>query len=149
MSENISSPVRLDPVNQDRFHRNWPSRNLGTFRPSTGVLIGVPVIGCVGTAVSGLAALGVTIVIGVFATGYEPSPTQPANAYATAHYQDTYLTSSPLLLAAWCTLIVAATGLAAARRGGAAAILVCAATVLPWLPAMTFLHHVWELASAS
>ncbi|HEX4831207.1 MAG TPA: hypothetical protein VH478_08970 [Trebonia sp.] len=108
-------------------------------------LLGVPAVGLAGTAVSSVAALGVTGLVGMFVVGYDPSPTQPANAYASAHYQDAYLTSHPLLLAAWCALVVAGTGLTAARRGLAAALLVGAAAILPWIPAMAFLHHVWDL----
>jgi hypothetical protein len=73
----------------------------------------------------------------------------PVGAWAGAHYPDAYLTSHPLLLAACCALIAAATALAAARRRVPVTLLLCAAAVMPWAPAMAFLHHVWQLAPAS
>jgi hypothetical protein len=44
---------------------------------------------------------------------------------------------------------VAATALAATPRKVPAALLLCAAAITPWVPAVVFLHHVWQLAPAS
>jgi hypothetical protein len=119
-------------------------------------LLTIPAIGCAVTVANGIAALIVTAVIGSIFVGYEPSPHQPANAWANAHATDVYLTSHPLLLAAWCALIVAAAGAVTFRHRLPAALqgkivvtlLLCAAAVMPWIPAMAFLHHMALLTPA-
>jgi hypothetical protein len=45
--------------------------------------------------------------------------------------------------------VAAAMALAFTRRRGLAALLLCAAAVMPWIPAIDFLHHVWQLAPVS
>lgn len=134
MNETITSPAGQGNV---------------TSRRGTRVLLAVPVIGAVATAASGIAAIVVTAVGGALITPYGASPQEPVYAYGNAHYTDVYLTSHPLLLAACCALIVAATALATYRRKAAAAVLLCAAAAMPWIPAMAFLHHLWQLAPAS
>jgi hypothetical protein len=114
--------------------------------PRRGALLAVPAIGVGATAVSGFAALIVTAVAGALFIGANASPRLPANAYGQAHYNDIYLWSYPLYLAACVALIAGATAFATFRRNGLAALLLCAAAVLPWLPAMAFLHHIAQLA---
>jgi hypothetical protein len=126
----IASPVRYD----------------FTSRRGIRALLAVPVIGAAATAFSGFVAIAVTSVAGALFAG---SSTSPASLWADAHYTDAYLTSHPLLLAACCALVVAATALAATPRKVPAALLLCAAAITPWVPAVVFLHHVWQLAPAS
>jgi hypothetical protein len=85
---------------------------------------------------------------GALLIGANASPRLPANAYGQAHYTDVYLWSHPFYLAACIALIAGATAAATFRRTGLAVLLLCAAAVLPWLPAMAFLHHIWQLAPA-
>jgi hypothetical protein len=59
-----------------------------------------------------------------------------------------YITSHPLLLAA-CAILIAATALAFTRRRALAVLLLYAAAAMPWIPAIDFLHHVWQLAPVS
>jgi hypothetical protein len=117
-------------------------------RRDAGALLATPLIGTAVTAVSGFTALLAAGVVSFLYTG-NTDPNLPANAYANAHFHDAYLTSNPLPLAACCALIAAAAALAATRRRVPAALLLCAAAAMPWIPAIDFLHHVWQLAPAS
>ncbi|HTR94337.1 MAG TPA: hypothetical protein VMI73_21590 [Trebonia sp.] len=58
-------------------------------------------------------------------------------------------TSHPLLTVACGILVTAAMALAFTRRRVLAVLLLCAAAAMPWIPAIDFLHHVWQLAPAS
>lgn len=140
---------RRDPYGMSETVTSLISPARVAAKRNTWALVTVPAIGCAVTVANGIAALVVVAVVGTIFVGYEPSPHQPANAWATAHASDVYLTSHPLLLAAWCALIVAAAGAvtfrhrlpAAFRAKLAVALLLCAAAVMPWIPAMAFLHH--------
>ena len=116
-------------------------------RRSNPALFAYPAIGGVITVASGFVASAFAAIAAALVVEYA-SPHQPANAYANAHFSDARLTSNPLLLAACCTLIAAAAG-GAHHRKGLAVLLLCMAALIPWIPAMTFLHHVWVLAPAA
>jgi hypothetical protein len=144
-----SSPGRRDADDMN-MNLTSPSQHPITSRHDIRALlavpvIAVPVIGVAATAASGIAALAVAGVAGALFAGDSASP---ASVWAGTHYADAYLTSHPMLLAACCALIAAAAALAATSRRGLAALLLCAAAVTPWVPAMAFLHHLWQLAPA-
>jgi hypothetical protein len=113
-----------------------------------GALRAVPVIGGAVTVANAIVAIGFAGVVMALVLGFDSNPHTPANAYLGAHYTDAYPASHPLLLEVWCALIVAATGLATFRRRVPAGLLLGAAAVLPWIPAMSLLYHVWQLAPA-
>jgi hypothetical protein len=71
------------------------------------------------------------------------------SAYANARFSDVHLASHPMLTAACGILVTAAMALTFTRRPALAALLVCAAAAVPWIPAIDFLHHVWQLAPVS
>ena len=105
-------------------------------------------IGTAATAASGWAA-GLAAAVASFLFTGNTDPHERANAYTNAHFSDVYLTSHPLLTAACGVLVTAAMALAFTRRRALAVLLVCAAAVVPWIPAVDFLHHVWLLAPVS
>jgi hypothetical protein len=111
-------------------------------------LYAVPLIGTAATAASAWTALLAAGVLSFLFTG-NTDPHVRANAYTNAHFPDAYLAHNPLVLAACCILVIAATALAYTRRRLPAVLLLCAAAAMPWIPAIDFLHHVWQLAPVS
>jgi hypothetical protein len=100
------------------------------------------------TAASNWAA-GLTADVASFLLTRNTGPSVHASAYADAHFTAACLTSHPLLQAACGILVTAAMALAFTRRRLPAVLLLCAAAVVPWIPAVDFLHHVWQLALVS
>jgi hypothetical protein len=122
----------------------------GTLTPRRDPAAGLAatLIGTAATAASGWTAALTAGVASFLFTG-NTDPHVRANAYADAHFSDVYLTSHPLLTVACGLLVAAAMALAFTRRRGLAALLLCAAAAMPWIPAIDFLHHVWQLAPVS
>src|SRR6185437_8387203 len=90
--------------------------------PDPRAALAVPLIGIPATAASAWTAQLAAAVLSFLFTG-NTDPRVPANAYANAHFPDTYLAHNPLVLAACCTLVAAATALAYTRRRLLAALL--------------------------
>ena len=105
-------------------------------------------IGTAATVASGWAA-GLTAAVASFLFTGNTDPHERANAYTSAHFSDVYLSSHPLLTVACGILVTAAMALAFTRRRVLAVLMVCAAAAVPWIPAVDFLHHVWQLAPVS
>jgi hypothetical protein len=153
-------PGRRDPENMNQtIDMNQPARTSpwapglseeDTFTPRRDprALFAAPLIGTAATAASAWTALLAAGVVSYLFTG-NTDPHVRANAYADAHFPDAYLAHNPLVLTACCILIAAATALAFTRRRALAVLLLCAAAAMPWIPAIDFLHHVWQLAPAS
>jgi hypothetical protein len=145
-----AAPGRRDPDDMNMSQvTTGPASQYRTVAPRRRrALLAAPAIGVAATAASGFAALVATAVASALLIGANANPRLPANAYWQAHYTDIYLWSHPLYLAACCALIAGATALATFRRNGLAALLLGTAAVLPWIPAMAFLSHIWQLAPA-
>ena len=155
-----TDPGRRDPEDMNQtISMNRPARTLqrapgqpghDTLAPQRDPLAGfaATLIGTAATAASGWAA-GLTAAVASFLFTGNTDPHLRANAYANAHFSDVYLTSHPLLTAACGILVTAAMALAFTRRRVLAALLLCAAAAVPWIPAIDFLHHVWQLAPVS
>jgi hypothetical protein len=156
----LAAPGRRDPeVMSQTIGMNQPARTYPrapglagqdafTSRRDPTAGLAATLIGAAATAASGWIA-GLTAGVLSFLFTGSTDPHVRANAYADAHFTDVYLTSHPLLLAACGILIAAATALAFTRRRGLAVLLLCAAAAMPWIPAVDFLHHVWQLAPVS
>jgi hypothetical protein len=146
MSETIPSPASPDSLSAPPESSPRSSWRRSSSRRSRWALLAVPAIGCAVTVANAIAAIAVTRPAGGFILfGSDVGPHTPADVYASTHHADAYLTSHPLILAASFALIVAATGLATIRRRVAATLLLCAAAVMPWFPAIAFLHHLLQL----
>ena len=107
-----------------------------------------PVLGCVLAAVSAFAVFAIASLSGVFALGDSASPGQPAYDYVNTHFPGSvlgFLTGYPLVLAACCVLVLAATGLAVVRRWVPAVLLLLATAAPPWVPGLAFIGHLWSL----
>lgn len=121
-----------------------------TFTPRRNPTAGLAavLIGAAATTAGGWAA-GLTTAVASFLFTGNTDPHVSANAYASAHFNDVYLTSHPLLTVACGILVTAAMALAFTCHRALAALLLCAAATAAAIPSIDFLHHVWQLAPVS
>ena len=107
-----------------------------------------PVLGFVLAAISAFAVFAVASLAGTLALGDSAGPGQPAYDYVNTYFPGSvlgFLTGYPLVVVAWCVLVLAATGLAVIRRWVPAVLLLLATAAPPWVPGLAFIFHLWSL----
>jgi hypothetical protein len=114
-------------------------------RRSPHLLLAIPALGAAAVLAGGAVALTAAAAGVLVITRADLHPGHPANVYAWHHYGDVYLIGHPVLMAACAVAVAAATALAVTRRWTAAVLLLCAAALLPLVPAGVFLGHIWQL----
>jgi hypothetical protein len=144
----VRFPGRRDTEGMSQFSPGGTSPGRTPSRLAIPALFTYPVYGC---ALSAAGAVGVAIVASFAATlalGDSAQPGQPAYDYAQTHGPDSplfFLTGYPLVLAACCILVLAATALAAFRRRVPAVLPLLTAAALPWIPGIAFIIHLFSL----
>ena len=111
-------------------------------------LVTFPMLGCVLATLSAFAVFAAASFAGTLALGDSATPGQPAYDYVNTHFPTGalgFLTGYPLVLAACCALVLAATALATFRRWIPAVLLLLAAAAVPWAPGLAFIGHLWSL----
>jgi hypothetical protein len=141
-----------DNDGMSRFSSNGTSPSRTASQHATWALFTFPALGCALTAVSAFFAFGIAQGVGTIILGDSAGPGQPAYDYANAHFPNSifgFVTGYPLVVAACCCLVLAATGLATFRRWIPAVLVLFAAADMPWIPAITFLWRLLSVAGQS